>query len=72
LDVGYGVEKTTGGVDQAGSTTQTVDGEYKVTDKFSVELEKKTPAQEETNSLETGTNKVESEDKVLLKFKTKF
>ena len=43
-----------------------------ITDKVSVELEKKTATQEETNTLETGVNKVESENKVMLKFETKF
>jgi hypothetical protein len=72
VDVGYGVEKTNATELDAATTTQTIEGAYKLTDKVSLELEKKLETQDQTNSLENEANRVQSEDKIMLKFRTKF
>ena len=72
VDVGYGVEKMNATQQNTSVTTQTIEGQYKLTDNVSLELERKLESQGQTNSLENDLDKVQSEDTIMLKFRTKF
>ncbi|MFP4473130.1 MAG: translocation/assembly module TamB domain-containing protein [Candidatus Omnitrophota bacterium] len=68
LEAQYGIEQDIGD-EEAGEVTHTVGGEYRLTDKLSVQGEKEfLPAQDKTDS----QTESEGEGKVLLKYRTKF
>ena len=74
VNVGYGVEKTSGTVDQSPQLNQKIEGQYNLNKKVSISAEKEikqTSTETEIQPAET-TQKNVPNDSIMLKYKTQF
>jgi hypothetical protein len=73
LEVGYGVAQEPGDLQQQSIVTQTVEGELKMTDKLSVDVEHELKKHYDAGlAPQGGPISAESDDKLMLKYKRKF